>query len=64
MSAKGNCTERIGMLPNAPMTVSEALILAEEMRGDAEHSAKRLFGRDLALSVLAAEVRRLQVGKA
>lgn len=51
-------SERIGMLMESPMTVSEALCLADEMRSAAEHAARRLFGRDLALAVLAEELKK------
>ena len=54
-------SERIGMLESDAMSVSEALCLAEAMVLDAKLSTRRLFGRDLALAVLAQRVRELNV---
>lgn len=43
------------------MTVSQALIIAEELELGARSQAKTLFGRDCALVVLAKRVRELNV---
>jgi|WetSurMetagenome_2_1015567.scaffolds.fasta_scaffold49173_3 hypothetical protein len=50
--------ERIG-IAGFPMTVSEALCIAEQMVLGAQAGAKKLFGRDLALAILWQRVKEL-----
>ena len=53
---------RIGTtVPDAPMTVSEAMLIAEQVQRRYKERDEHLVGSDLALVVLARRVRELSV---